>query len=131
MKKLVSIAVVLALLAAFVVPATVGAWDISDPNPANWDKSVSVTTPGGFLVGKLMTLTEFLLDKYITSSYCLNCTTVETWNPMTQTWSEVPANAITITGISAMGETLIASLGDIIGWSLAVVADVMRMMAGA
>jgi hypothetical protein len=118
---------VLALLVAFVVPSTVGAWNLPT------DATLKVTTPAGDLVAKVMKITLSLLSKWVYQT----TGTVEvenvTCDPVSGfcVWGTYNADAIVVGGLTGHGETLVAGIADVVTWGTAVLADIVRMMGGA
>jgi hypothetical protein len=122
-KKLISLLVVAALAATFVVPGTVGAWNVS----AN-DYSLPATTPLGVLVAQVMKLAMSLLPKWVQMGNPYNVT-VETYNGTS--WNTTNVTAMNVSGITAEGAQFVAGLGDIITWGMKILADLVRIMGGA
>jgi hypothetical protein len=128
LKKLVSIAVILALLVGAIVPATVGAW-----NPAVNDGNLTATTPIGDLTAKIMKLTFTLLGKWITQDkttvkveqYIVINNTTGVWNT-----SKQDVGAVVIAGLTDDGAKFIADIGEIIMWGTHILADIVGMMGG-
>jgi hypothetical protein len=121
LKKLIGIVVILALLAGAIVPATVAAWD-----PSAGDSTIAATTPIGDLVGKIMVITFTLLGKWVEQTP--GNVTVEVYDD--GVWDYADQGAFIIGPLSSDGETFIGFVGDIVMWGTAIVADMVRLMAG-
>lgn|GEM_PF-1983926 len=126
MKKLISLLVVVALAATFLVPGTVGAWNLSAG-----DTGLVATTPLGVMMAQGMMLAMSLLPKWVSSSACN--VSVEKYDPTNPTdpWGSQDVLAINVTGLSSEGQSFIAGLADVITWGVTILADLVRIMGGA
>jgi hypothetical protein len=121
-KKLISLLVVAALAATFLVPGTVGAWNLS-----SGETDLVATTPLGVMVAQGMTLVMSLLPKWVNTDFC--SVSVETFG---QTgWDTEDVGAMNVTGVTREGAQFVAGLGDIITWGMKILADLVRIMGGA
>jgi hypothetical protein len=107
-KKLISVGLVLVLTVALAgaMPGTVAAQD-------ECPVAVTATSPFGALMAKVFVIAESFLDTFVTKE----------WNADNRTCN--------VTGLSSGGVSLVASLHDITMSGMKIVADVMRMLAGA
>lgn len=87
------------------MPGTVGAQD-------ECPVAVNATTPLGVFIAQLFLISEILLDKFVTKE----------WNAENQTCN--------VTGLTSAGASLVGYLGDITMSAMAIVADIVKMLAG-
>jgi hypothetical protein len=124
-KKLISLLVIAAVVATFVVPATVGAWDPGTTPP---DKNLYASTPVGVMLAQALSIGLSLLPKWVATS--TGNVTTEQIDQYGQ-WSSANTSAYNISGLTKEGRTFVGGLADIITWGVKILADLVRIMGGA